>query len=65
MNRLGKLSSFAAVAGLTAMLTVPVAPAQAQISPEGSNALLGAGIGGVSALKITGTTGTAISGFKK
>jgi hypothetical protein len=47
MKALGKLSGFAAVAGLTAMLTVPVVPAQAQISPEGSNALLGAGIGAI------------------
>src|ERR1700758_1153224 len=47
MKTLGKLSGFAAVAGLTAMLTMPVVPAQAQISPEGSNALLGAGIGAI------------------
>ena len=45
MKTLGKLSSFAAIAGLSAMLTMPVVPAQAQISPEGSNALVGAGIG--------------------
>ena len=47
MKTLGKLSSFAAVAGLSAMLTLPVVPAQAQISPQGSNALLGAGIGAI------------------
>ncbi len=47
MKTLGKLSSFAAAAGMAAMLTIPMAPAQAQISPEGSNALLGAGIGAI------------------
>lgn len=47
MTRFGKLSGFAAVAGLSAMLILPAIPAQAQISPEGSNALLGAGIGAI------------------
>jgi hypothetical protein len=47
MTRFGKLSSFAAAAGLSAMLVIPAVPAQAQISPEGSNALLGAGIGAI------------------
>src|SRR5205807_3782587 len=45
MKTLGKLSGFAAVAGLSAMLAMPVAPAQAQTSVQTSDALLGAGIG--------------------
>ena len=44
MKTLGKLSGFAAVAGLSVMLAMPVVPAQAQ-SAQGRDALLGAGIG--------------------
>jgi hypothetical protein len=45
MMILRRLSVFAAVAGLSAMLAMPVVPAQA--SPQGQDALLGAGIGAI------------------
>ena len=45
MMVLHKLSGLAAVAGLSAMLAIPVAPAQA--SPQGQDALLGAGVGAI------------------
>jgi len=43
MRTLRKLSSFAAAAGVSAMLAVPVAPAYASV--QGRDTLLGAGIG--------------------
>ena len=43
MRTLRKLSSLAAAAGLSAMLTMPVAPAYASV--QGRDTLLGAGIG--------------------
>ena len=43
MKTLGKLSGFAAVAGLSVMLAMPAVPAQAQTSVQTSDALLGAG----------------------
>lgn len=45
MTILHRLSGLAAVAGLSAMLAMPVVPAQA--SPQGQDALLGAGIGAI------------------
>lgn len=45
MMVLRRLSGLAAVAGLSAMLAMPVVPAQA--SPQGQDALLGAGIGAI------------------
>lgn len=45
MNIVHKLGGFAAVAGLSAMLAMPVVPAQA--SEQGRDALLGAGIGAI------------------
>jgi osmotically inducible lipoprotein OsmB len=45
MRKLRNLSSFAAAAGLSAMLAVPVAPAYASV--QGRDTLLGAGIGAV------------------
>ena len=45
MRKLRKLSSFAAAAGLSAMLVAPVAPASASV--QGRDTLLGAGIGAV------------------
>ena len=43
MKALRKLSSFAAVVGLSGMLALPVVPAQASV--QGRDTLLGAGIG--------------------
>ena len=43
MKTLRKLSSFAAIAGLSAMLAMPAAPAQASV--QGRDTLLGAGLG--------------------
>jgi uncharacterized protein YcfJ len=43
MKTLHKLSAFAAAAGLSAMLAMPVAPAYASV--QGRDTLLGAGIG--------------------
>ncbi len=63
MKTLGKLSSFAAAAGVSAMLTVASVPAQAQLSPEGSNALLGAGIGAIAGAALGhGRTGPVLGG---
>ena len=45
MRTLRKLGSFAAAAGLSAMLALPVAPAYASV--QGRDALLGAGVGAV------------------
>ena len=45
MRTLQRLSSFAAVAGLSAMLAMPAAPAQASV--QGRDTLLGAGVGAV------------------
>jgi osmotically inducible lipoprotein OsmB len=45
MRTLRKLSSFAAAAGLSAMLAIPGAPANASV--QGRDTLLGAGIGAI------------------
>lgn len=45
MTILSRLSGVAAAAGLSVMLAMPVVPAQA--SPQGQDALLGAGIGAI------------------
>lgn len=58
---LRRLSGFAAVAGLSAMLAMPIVPAQA--SPQGQDALLGAGIGAIAGgLLGHGQIGPMISG---